>query len=105
MPVEIMATQDRVTAFLDGEIDHHTAAAIREEIDKSIAVNKPKNLTLDYSAVTFMDSSGVGLVMGRYRAIQPYGGKITVANLSPSIYKVMRLAGIERIAKITRSDK
>ena len=104
MSVEIISTKDRVTAFLSGEIDHHTAAAMREEIDKAIAFNQPKMLKLDYSGVTFMDSSGVGLVMGRYRAMQPYGGQIIVANLSPSIYKVMRLAGIEKIAKITQAD-
>lgn len=90
MPVKIIATEQRVTAFLEGEIDHHTASSIRMEIDDAIQRYKPKILKLDYADVTFMDSSGVGLVMGRYRTIQPFGGKIMVSNLSPQVYKIMQ---------------
>lgn len=104
MPVKILATEQRVTAFLEGEIDHHSASDLRIQIDDAIFRYKPKILKLDYNDVTFMDSSGVGLVMGRYRNIQPFGGKVHVANLSKQLYKVMRLAGIENIAKITMRE-
>lgn len=105
MPVKIISTKQRVTAFLDGEIDHHTAAAIRLEIDEAIARNKPKTLKLDFSDVTFMDSSGIGLVMGRFRTIQPLGGKLIVSNLSPQVYRIMQLAGLEKIAKISKREE
>ncbi len=105
MPVKIMATEQRITAFLEGEIDHHSAPEIRNEIDDAIQMYKPKVLKLDYSDVTFMDSSGVGLVMGRYRALTPFGGKIIVSNLSYSVYKIMKLAGIEKIAKISQREE
>ncbi|MBO5421343.1 MAG: anti-sigma factor antagonist [Clostridia bacterium] len=104
MPVKIISTQQRVTAFLDGEIDHHTAAAIRLEIDEAIQRNKPKTLKLDFADVTFMDSSGIGLVMGRFRTLQPLGGKLIVSNLSPQVYKIMQLAGLEKIAKISKRE-
>lgn len=104
MPVRIILTRERVTAFLDGEIDHHTAADIRSEIDAAIQQCKPNLLKLDFSDVTFMDSSGVGLIMGRYRAVQYFGGKVIVTGLSPQIYKVMKLAGLEKIAKITKKE-
>lgn len=104
MPVRIISTQQRVTAFLEGEIDHHTAAALRMEIDEAVQLNKPKTLKLDFSDVSFMDSSGIGLVMGRVRTIQPLGGKVIVSNLSPQVYKIMQLAGIEKIAKINKRE-
>ena len=104
MPVKIMATEQRVTAFLEGDIDHHSAHEIRTEIDDAIQMYKPKILKLDYSDVTFMDSSGVGLVMGRYRTLSPFGGKIIVSNLSHSVFKIMKLAGIEKIAKISKRE-
>lgn len=104
MPVRIISTQQRVTAFLEGEIDHHTAASLRLEIDEAVQMNKPKTLKLDFSDVTFMDSSGIGLVMGRVRTVQPLGGKVVVSNLSPQVYKIMQLAGIEKIAKINKRE-
>ncbi|MBQ7549191.1 MAG: anti-sigma factor antagonist [Clostridia bacterium] len=106
MPVKILAAGSRVTAFLDGEIDHHSASDIRREIDDAVRKYKPSTLKLDYSDVTFMDSSGVGLVMGRFRTLSAFGGKLIVSNLSAGEYKIMRLAGIEKIAKITlKEDK
>lgn len=104
MPVRIMATEQRVTAFLEGDIDHHSAMALRMEIDDAIQTYKPKVLKLDYGDVTFMDSSGVGLVMGRVRIMSPFGGRIIVSNLSPHNYKVMQLAGLEKIAKISKRE-
>ena len=104
MPVKIIATEQRVTAFLEGEIVHHTASVLRMEIDEAIRTYKPKVLKLDYGDVTFMDSSGVGLVMGRVRTMSPFGGRIIVSNLSPQIYKVMQLAGLEKIAKISKRE-
>lgn len=105
MPVRIIATRERVTAFLEGEIDHHTAAEMRMEIDSAIQSYKPNLLKLDYGDVTFTDSSGVGLIMGRYRTMQAFGGKVIVTNLSPQIYKIMKLAGLEKIAKISKREE
>ena len=104
MPVKIISTKQRVTAFLEGEIDHHTAATLRLEIDEAIGRNKPKTLKLDFADVTFMDSSGIGLVMGRFRTIQPLGGKLIVSNLSSQVYRIMQLAGLEKIAKISKRE-
>ncbi len=67
MGVEIISNPLSVSALLSGEIDHHTAAAMRADIDAAAAAQQPKILRLDFADVTFMDSSAVGLVMGRYR--------------------------------------
>ena len=100
MPVKITVSGELVTAFLDGEIDHHTASVIRNEIDAAVEKNMPTLLVLDFRDVSFMDSSGIGLVMGRYKLLKPMGASLHVTNTSPQIGKVMKLAGLDRLAKL-----
>jgi len=102
MSVKIESSNEVVTAYLGGELDHHTAKEIRESIDTEIQQNMPKLLILDFRDVTFMDSSGIGLVMGRYRQMSFSNGEMQVINTSPQIYKVMRIAGLDRLALIKK---
>lgn len=100
MPVIIETEENTVIARLSGEIDHHTAQAVREDIDLAIDRCRPMTLVLDFDGVTFMDSSGIGLVMGRYKLVKPYGGTVIIENTGSQIKKVMRLAGLDRLAVI-----
>ncbi len=90
-------------AYISGEVDHHTAKGIRTQIDSEIEKNSPMQIVLDFSAVTFMDSSGIGLVMGRYKIMQETGGSVIIQNPPQSIKKVMMLAGLDKIAAIINS--
>ena len=100
MGVEIISNPLSVSALLSGEIDHHTAAAMRADIDAAAAAQQPKILRL--ADVTFMDSSAVGLVMGRYRLLQGWQGKLEVTNLSERDYKMMRLAGMQALCTLSQ---
>lgn len=100
MSARLEYTKKEIRVYLDGEIDHHSASLIRAGIDDAIIVRRPSLLILDFRDVTFMDSSAIGLVMGRYKLMKTHEGKIRVENLSPSAYKVMKLAGIERLGEI-----
>ena len=100
MPVTITAGGSSLTASLIGDIDHHTAKGMRERIDAAIEEHGPEELTLDFGGVTFMDSSGIGLVMGRYRLMEELGGKVVIDNAPTTIRKVMRLSGIDKLATI-----
>lgn len=102
MPTRVICEGEKVTAYLSGEIDHHSAPAARAIIDTYILKSKPKTLIIDFGSVSFMDSSGIGLVMGRFKNIEDYGGKMAITGLSPHAYKVMALSGIEKIAEIHR---
>ena len=104
MSAKIEYKQNKLVVMLDGEIDHHTASLIRMGIDDAILKKRPELLILDFGGVTFMDSSGIGLVMGRYKLMKTIGGKITVQNLSPSAYRVMKLAGLERLGEIRQKE-
>ena len=98
MSVRIQNTENHMTAYLSGEIDHHSAKSLREEIDLATERAKPKRLSLDFSEVSFMDSSGIGLITGRYKLMQAMQGELHIANISPPMRKVMKLSGIDKLA-------
>ena len=91
------AEKDRLTAYLSGDIDHHTASEIRQMIDGEMHRLMPKELKLDFASVRFMDSSGVGLVMGRYKAALIYGCRVIVSSMPPKIEKIMRMSALSDI--------
>lgn len=95
----ILKAEDELTVLLSGEIDHHSAAKLREEIDAGIEKERPKMLNLDFGGVTFMDSSGIGLVMGRYKLMQTIDGAIALKNVPNPLKPVMRIAGLEALTK------
>ncbi len=101
MGIILEEKENTLTAYISGEIDHHTAGEIREGIDERFLRSKPKKLVLDYDGVTFMDSSGIGLIMGRYRLVKSLDGEIEVVNIPKNMVKVIRLSGIEKLGKIS----
>ena len=103
MSVRLLLKDGTLTALLCGEIDHHTAKEIREEIDETADKTKPHRLVLDFSQVQFMDSSGVGLIMGRYKLMQTLGGSVIIANMPPKIERIVSLAGLDKLARVERN--
>lgn len=97
MVIRMDASPSGVTIWLSGELDHHAARSLREQIDGAVDRTGAKQLRLDFEGVTFMDSSGIGLVMGRYRLMQLAGGRLSVTGTSERIQKIMRLAGLDRL--------
>ena len=87
-----------------GEIDHHSAVSMRTGIDAEIFERRPAKLILDLSSVDFMDSSGLGLILGRYATVQKVGGELVVLNPNEGVVKILKLAGAERILKIESID-
>lgn len=97
MPVTMTMEQRQMVVALSGELDHHGTERMREEIDAMAEKEHPPELVLDFGRVEFMDSSGIGLVLGRYRLMQELGGRLILRNLPPHIRRVMRVAGIENL--------
>ena len=102
MSIQIDFQDETLVCQLGGEIDHHTALPCRLSIDEKIESCRPKTVILDFSDVSFMDSSGIGLVMGRYKLLSELGGNLEITGLSDNSYRVMRLAGLDRIAVIKK---
>lgn len=84
-------------AILPSDIDHHGAKFIRERIDASLSENMPRRLILDFSRVTFMDSSGIGLIIGRCQAAKKYAASVELVGVSNDIMRLIRICGVEKI--------
>lgn len=89
-----------VTFFMEGEIDHCSAKELREKIENAISDQNVERLRLDFSRVSFMDSSGVGMLIGRYRTMAQRGGMVTAAHLNAQMERLFRFAGLHRIIAI-----
>ena len=87
------------------EIDHHTTEKIRRKMDNEITRFMPRKVVFDFSKVSFMDSAGIGLLIGRYKLTKMLGGITEIKNTSKSIEKVLEMIGITRIIPITLNGK
>ncbi|MFI3325832.1 MAG: anti-sigma factor antagonist [Clostridia bacterium] len=94
MSVKLEFKDDVLTAYLGGEIDHHSAADLRKAIDETMQSIRPLVLKLDFGNVPFMDSSGIGLILGRIRLIKHWGGKVVLSNITEDVAKMAKLAGV-----------
>lgn len=91
-----------LTVHVRGEIDHHSAVSVRRVIDERITLCRPKEVYLELSGVDFMDSSGLGLIMGRYALVKQSGGELYVLDPSAAVVKMMKLAGMERMIRLLK---
>ena len=99
---EFLQDKSKLTVFLCGEIDHHGARSIRAEIDNQILKSMPKLVVMDFSKVTFMDSSGIGLVLARSRFCTDCCATLYVENVDRQMSKILALAGIRTIQTINK---
>ena len=81
-------------AELLGELDHHAAEYVREDIDDAMRENSASCLVLDFSKVRYMDSSGIGVLLGRYRKLSASGGEVVIASCSETVKNILNMAGI-----------
>ena len=89
-----------LTVFLEGDVDHHNARQIRSRIDTKVYIQRPDELVLDLSRVNFMDSSGLGLIMGRIALMRELSGEAVLKNPTDKVLRIVRLSGLERMIKI-----
>ena len=83
-----------LTVYLTGEIDHCVAEGLRNEIEMLIVAHNPHRLILDFSQVSFMDSSGIGMVLGRYKKMKAQGGTVTIRRASRLIKQILDMSGV-----------
>lgn len=105
MGVKFHLEGDKLTALLSGEIDHHNGAKLREQIDEKAAQTRPAELILDFSGITFMDSAGIGLILGRYRWMQNLGGRVRIIHISPRMEQLLVLSGIHKLVQVEPDEE
>ncbi len=99
--IRMFEEEHKLRAVLPGEIDHHAARFLREKIDKKMFEQHPEVLLLDFSEVKFMDSSGIGLILGRAQLALEMGASVQVTGLSPRLERLILLSGVERMKNVT----
>ncbi len=97
MDINLETIGTTLIAKIDGEIDHHTASKLKSEIDRELNLRNIINLVLDFDGVTFMDSSGIGMIAGRYKEIQARGGRVMVIRVKPQVDRVLEISGLKKI--------
>lgn len=97
MQLSMLSNGDSVIAAFNGELDEHTAAEIREKLDKRISQGGFRNFVFDFSKLRFMDSTGIGILLGRYKMLKRTGAGIYISSPTPHVDKILSLAGIYQI--------
>lgn len=94
---EFEVCNDILIIHVNGELDHHNSINIRQKADEIIYNNKIHSIIFDFDGTAFMDSSGIGVIMGRYKLIKGIGGKIGIVNTRNSIKKILLYSGLNKI--------
>lgn len=85
---------------LEGELDHHTSDIVRTKIDKEIDKGVTQNLLFNLEKLSFMDSSGLGMLLGRYKKISQHDGEMSVCCVGENVYKIFELSGIFKVLSV-----
>lgn len=88
-----------------GDIDHHATVSLREQTDRLLSEKRPKKLLLDLSKTEFMDSSGLGLILGRYRKAGEISCDFGLLDPTAGVMRILTLAGVEKLISIERTEK
>lgn len=97
MQLSMINNGDTVIAAFDGELDEHTATDVRDTLDNRIASGGFRNFVFDFSRLKFMDSTGIGVLLGRYKTLKRRGAGIYISSPNPHVDKILSLAGIYSI--------
>ncbi len=95
--MEYVLKNDTLTVVMDRDLDHHNALEIKDKVDYYIYRGDAKNIIFDFENTAFMDSSGIGVVMGRYRLVKPLGGVVKVRNIKGNVDRIFLISGLYKI--------
>lgn len=93
-----------LTIFLPKEVDHHNAESIRMKADQLIEAHQIKSVIFDFERTNFMDSSGIGVIMGRYRTVYLLGGDVWAVNTNERMKKILIMSGVAKIIQIYEEE-
>ena len=105
LQIETEVNRGTLVVRLKGELDHHSADAVKARIEQAIERGDAHHIVLSMKDLTFMDSSGLGVIIGRYKQITARGGKMVVCDVSPSIYRLFEMSGLFKILSILESEQ
>ena len=101
MEVTYIPKHRLILVRVTGEIDHHSAESIRRVTEKEIRRTSAINIALDFGSVPFMDSSGIGMIIGRYKTASSLGGSVIVFDANEQVMRLMDMSGLSRLVIIS----
>lgn len=101
MNIEYEKKEKTLMVEINEEIDHHLADKLRRVIDNEITRHMPRKTIFDFNKVSFMDSAGIGMIIGRYKMMKLIGGELEIKNVNESVKKILEMSGILKIIPIT----
>jgi stage II sporulation protein AA (anti-sigma F factor antagonist) len=96
--------EDVLVVRLSGELDHHEAEVLRNKWKEMMETKAIKHVLLNLEAVTFMDSSGLGVILGRYKEVLQLGGEMVVCSISPPIKRLFEMSGMFKIIRLEENE-
>lgn len=103
MEITLIPKQRMVLVRVSGEIDHHTSERIRREIEKEILRSGAINIAFDFGRVSFMDSSGIGMIIGRYKTVTALGGSVIIYDATEQIKRLIEMSGLSSLIIISET--
>lgn len=100
MNIQHERKKDTLIARLEGELDHHQAETVRDDLDRILDDEGIQHLIFDLRALTFMDSSGIGVFIGRYKRLNKRGGTVAFAAVHPQAHKLLEVSGLYTIIQV-----
>ena len=104
MEIEYLNKDKYLLFKITEEIDHHAVEKLRRKADLEIEKHIPRKVVFDFSNVTFMDSAGIGLLIGRYKNITSLGGSLEVINATETVNKILIMSGVNKIININKEE-
>lgn len=105
LSIQMEAKNQVLLIRLNGELDHHTAEKLRKEAESAIKKHNINHIVLNLKELHFMDSSGLGVILGRYKQIQKKGGEMIICAISPPVKRLFDMSGLFKIVSLERSEK
>ncbi|WP_078380106.1 anti-sigma F factor antagonist [Sutcliffiella halmapala] len=105
LTVDLEVKQNVLCVRLAGELDHHTAENLREQASTIIQKQQITHIILNLEQLSFMDSSGLGVILGRYKQIKNNGGEMVVCSISPAVKRLFEMSGLFKIIRLEESEK
>lgn len=103
MESEFLKEDKLLVIKITEEIDHHSTEKIRRKADNEITRYMPRKVVFDFNKVSFMDSAGIGMVIGRYKTANMLGGVVEMINVKPSIKKIFEMSGVLKIIPVVEA--
>ncbi|CAM4227182.1 anti-sigma F factor antagonist [Paenibacillus tarimensis] len=105
LQVELEHYRNVLIVRLKGELDHHTADSVRQQMEEAILRGSSDHVILSLKDLVFMDSSGLGVILGRYKLLKSRGGKMVVCDVNPAVHRLFELSGLFKILTIHDNER